>query len=71
MPDEYTSEGSGSAASHTGGPGTFDPSGNTAQFRAFVSEPEPAPNPGRRMAILVTGGVLAIVAIALAVWALS
>jgi hypothetical protein len=50
---------------------TFDPSGNTAQFRAFVSEPEPAPDPNRRIAILVTGGVLAAVAIALAIWALS
>ena len=56
MPDDHTS---------------FDPSGNTAQFRAFVSEPEPAPDPGRRMAILVAGGVLAAVAIALAIWALS
>jgi hypothetical protein len=49
----------------------MDPSGNTAQFRAFVTEPEPAPEPGRRIAILVAGAVLAAVAIALAVWALS
>jgi hypothetical protein len=49
----------------------MDPSGNTAQFRAFVSEPEPAPNPGRRTAILVVGGVLAVVAVVLAIWALA
>jgi hypothetical protein len=49
----------------------IDPSGNTAQFRAFVSEPEPAPDPSRRIATLVAGGVLAAIAIALAVWALS
>ena len=49
----------------------MDPSGNTSQFRAFVSEPEPAPEPSRRIAILVAGGVLAALALALAVWALS
>jgi len=49
----------------------IDPSGNTAQFRAFVSEPEPAPDPTRRIAILVAIGVLAAVAVGLAVWALS
>lgn len=48
-----------------------DPSGNTAQFRAFVSEPEPAPDPSRKIGILVAVGVLAAVAVALAAWALS
>lgn len=48
-----------------------DPSGNTAQFRAFVSEPEPAPKRSAQIGVLVVGAVLAVIAIALAVWALA
>jgi hypothetical protein len=46
-----------------------DPSGNTAQFRAFVSEPEPEPAP-RSVGLIVAGAVLAAVAVGLAIWAL-
>jgi hypothetical protein len=48
-----------------------DPSANTAQFKAFVSEPEPdSGSAGRPVGLIVAGAVLAAVAVALAVWAL-
>jgi hypothetical protein len=46
-----------------------DPSANTAQFKAFVSEPEPETS-ARPVGLIVTGAILAAVAVGLAVWAL-
>jgi hypothetical protein len=48
-----------------------DPSGNTAQFQAFVAESSPEPETARPLGLLVAGAVLAVVAIALVVWSLS
>jgi len=45
-----------------------DPSGNTAQFQAFVAEPESAPQP-RRVGIAIAGAVVAAIAVAILLWA--
>lgn len=47
----------------------MDPSGNTAQFRAFVSEPEPATGAARHTGVIAAAAVLAVIAIALIIWA--
>ncbi|MFI5832574.1 hypothetical protein ACIA5A_02730 [Micromonospora sp. NPDC051300] len=47
-----------------------DPSGNTAQFRAFVDAPESAaaaPTPSR-LPLIVGAGVAAVVVVALVAW---
>lgn len=46
-----------------------DPSGNTAQFKAFVSEPEPEPGSSSRMGLVVAGVVLAAIVVAVLAWA--
>jgi hypothetical protein len=48
----------------------MDPSATTAQFRAFVSNAEPEPERRRPVGLIVAGAVLAVVAIALVLWAL-
>ncbi len=47
-----------------------DPSGNTAQFRAFVQRPEPAPAKRSPLPI-VAGVVAALVVIAVIVWLIA
>ncbi|WBC11962.1 hypothetical protein [Micromonospora sp. WMMA1947] len=47
-----------------------DPSGNTAQFRAFVDSPEPAASAAApsRLPLIAGGTVAAVVVIALVAW---
>ena len=47
-----------------------DPSGNTAQFRAFVDSPEPAASAAApsRLPLIAGGAVAAVVVIALVAW---
>ncbi|WP_189171228.1 hypothetical protein [Pilimelia anulata] len=47
-----------------------DPSGNTAQFRAFAATPAPAPEKKSPVGLFVGVGVAAVVVIGLIVWAL-
>ncbi|WP_176308491.1 hypothetical protein [Micromonospora sp. NBS 11-29] len=49
----------------------IDPSGNTAQFRAFVDSPEPAPaaaSAPSRLPLLAGIGVAVVVVVALVAW---
>jgi hypothetical protein len=45
-----------------------DPSGNTAQFQAFVESPEPAAAPAPSRLPLIAGIGAAVVLIALVAW---
>ena len=48
-----------------------DPSGNTAQFRAFVDSPEPAASAAAapsRLPLIAGGAVAAVVVVALIAW---
>ena len=48
-----------------------DPSGNTAQFRAFVSQPEPTSSRSVPVGLIAIGAVVAVAAVVLAIWALA
>ncbi|GGK17520.1 hypothetical protein GCM10010124_07560 [Pilimelia terevasa] len=53
-------------------PDTYnDPSGNTAQFQAFVTSPPPAPAKRTPVGLIVGGVVLGVAVLAALAWALA
>ena len=48
----------------------MDPSATTAQFQAFVANTEPEPERTRPVGLMIAGAVLAVIALAIVVWAL-